>query len=302
MTNHRSKRFLTPLTLTKRLTLNKPLTLTKLLNKLPSLFITTHLVFASVVLVGCTSTTNSGTMGSERKQLLLVSDQEILQLAEQSYRQILNQAYQQGQLDNNPVQLARLTRIAQRLIAQTGIYRPDAINWHWEIHTIDSNKLNAYVMAGGKMIFYTGIIEQLKLNDDEIAAIMGHEMAHALREHHREQLSRELAVQSGIGLAANFFGLTNTQATLANIASEFGLNLPHSRTQEREADRLGLELMARAGYNPNAAISLWQKMQAIDGDFVSLEFLSTHPNSGNRINELNQMIPAVMPLYHNVSH
>ena len=151
-------------------------------------------------------------------------------------------------------------------------------------------------MPGGKVMFYTGIIDRLNLTDDEIAAIMGHEISHALREHSRERISRQYATQTGIGVAASIFGLSQGQAQLANVAGDLGLSRPHSRTQESEADQIGLELMARAGYNPQAAISLWQKMQrASQGE--PPQFLSTHPASSNRIAELQSLMPKVMPLY-----
>ena len=145
-------------------------------------------------------------------------------------------------------------------------------------------------------MFYSGIIDRLNLTDDEIAAIMGHEISHALREHSRERLSREYATQTGIGLAASIFGLSQGQAELAGTAGNLGLSLPHSRTQESEADQIGLELMARAGYNPQAAVTLWQKMQkASQGE--PPQFLSTHPTSSSRIAELQSLMPKVTPLY-----
>lgn len=248
-------------------------------------------------LTACTSTTQGGTIGGERKQLLLVSSQEVLQMSNQSYQKTIAAAQQAGVLDRNPAQVARLKRIAGRLIPHTAIYRPDATSWDWKVHAISSNELNAYVLAGGKIVFYTGIIERLQLTDDEIAAIMGHEMAHALREHSREQLSRQVATQSTLGIAAGLLGMSSGQVHAVNLLGELGMNLPHSRTQETEADRLGLELMARAGYNPNSAITLWQKMQRVSGD--SPQFLSTHPSSSNRIATMQTLIPKVMPLYQN---
>lgn len=244
---------------------------------------------------GCSSTTTGGTIGGERKQLLLVSSEDVMAMSNQAYRQTIAEARTAGRLDTNAVQVARLKRIANRLIPHVSVYRNDATAWNWQVHTIASNEINAYVMPGGKIIFYTGIIDRLQLTDDEIAAIMGHEMAHALREHSREQISRKVATQSGIGLAASVLGLSGGQVQAASLVGELGLSLPHSRTQESEADRIGLELMARAGYNPNAAITLWQKMQRTSGS--PPQFLSTHPSSQTRINTLQTLIPSVMPLY-----
>lgn len=261
--------------------------------------LTTAVVTASLSvmsLTGCTSTTNSGAVGVDRQQLLLVSSEQVQQLSAQSYNKSIQEARAKGVLDTNQAQLRRLKNIANRLVGQVGVYRPDAARWNWEVHTIKSNELNAFVMPGGKIMFYSGIIDRLNLTDDEIAAIMGHEMSHALREHSRERLSREYATQTGIGVAASVFGLSQGQAQLANLAGDFGISRPHSRTQESEADQIGLELMARAGYNPQAAISLWQKMQrASEGE--PPQFLSTHPASSTRISQLQSLMPKVMPLY-----
>ena len=256
------------------------------------------LVAASLVLpmAGCGSTTGAGAVGANRKQLLLVSSDEVMNLASKSYQQTLFQARQKGVLDVNASQLARLKRIANHLIPQTSVYRTGATKWQWEVHIIQAETMNAYVMPGGKIVFYSGIIDNLKLTDAEIAAIMGHEMAHALREHSREKLSRSMATGGVISIASAAFGLSAGQAQVAQLAGDVGLSLPHSRTQESEADKIGLELMARAGYNPNAAVSLWQKMQAKSGS-SGPQFLSTHPSSSNRIKQIQDLLPAVTPLY-----
>lgn len=262
-------------------------------------FILTAALSASIALplTGCSSTTDGGVVGADRKQLLLVSSDEILQLSNQSYQQTLSQARSQGKLDVNATQVARLRRIANHLIPHTTVYRADAKGWGWEVHAISSDSINAYVMPGGKIVFYSGIIDRLKLTDAEIAAIMGHEMAHALREHSREKMSRSVATSGVLSIATATLGLSSGQQELAGLASQLGLNLPHSRTQEAEADKIGLELMARAGYNPNAAITLWQKMQAASGGDTP-QFLSTHPSSANRITAMEALIPTVLPLYH----
>lgn len=251
---------------------------------------------SALTLTGCSSTTGTGAVGVDRQQLLLVSSEQVLQMSSQSYAQLIQDARSKRVLDTNTAQLNRLKNISNRLIAQVGVYRPDAAKWKWEVHTIKSNELNAFVLPGGKIMFYSGIIDRLNLTDDEIAAIMGHEMAHALREHSRERLSRQYATQTGLGVAASVFGLSQGQADLANMAGDLGLSRPHSRTQEAEADQIGLELMARAGYNPQAAVTLWQKMQrASQGE--PPQFLSTHPASSNRIANLQSLMPKVMPLY-----
>ena len=255
---------------------------------------------ASVIAVGatgCSTTTDTGAIGVDRNQLLVVSDQQVQQLSNQAFQQEIAAARAKGLLDTNPAQLARLQKISQRLIAQTGAYRSDARQWPWEVHVIKSNELNAHVLPGGKIVFYSGIIDRLSLTDAEIAAIMGHEMAHALREHTRERLSREVATQTGIGIAASVLGLSQGQAQLAGLAGDLGISRPNSRTQETEADLMGLELMARAGYDPNAAISLWRKMQSASGRGEPPQFLSTHPVSSTRIATIQSLLPRVMPLY-----
>ena len=150
----------------------------------------------------------------DRQQLLLVSSEQVLQMSAQSYAQSIQQARAKGVLDTNKAQLNRLKGIANRLVGQVGAYRPDAAKWNWEVHTIKSEQLNAFVMPGGKIMFYSGIIDRLNLTDDEIAAIMGHEISHALREHSRERLSREYATQTGIGVAASIFGLSRASLVI----------------------------------------------------------------------------------------
>ena len=250
----------------------------------------------TTTMVGCASTTSAGVVGADRKQLLLISSQEIMQLSHQAYLQTITEARAKGRLDNNTAQVQRLRHIANRLIPQTAVLRPDATRWDWKVHAITDNQINAYVMPSGKIVFYTGIIERLRLTDAEIAAVMGHEMAHALREHSREKASRHIATQGVLSIAVNALGLSGGQAQLVGLAGRLGLDLPHSRTQEAEADKIGIELMARAGYDPNAAITLWQKMQSAGGNGVP-QFLSTHPSSTNRIANLKALVPTVMPLY-----
>lgn len=273
-----------------KMSLNQLKTLATNKLKLVALSVTT------AFLLSCASTTNMGATGVDRKQLLLVSSQEITQLSLQQYSKTLSEAKAKGLLDTNKAQLRRLQRIADRITAQVGVFRADAARWPWEVHTLKSKQLNAYVSPGGKIMFYTGIIDRLKLTDDEIAAIMGHEIAHALREHARERISTQMASQMGLGILAQAAGLSANQVQLASMVSQLGVGLPHNRSQESEADVIGLELMARAGYNPEASISLWRKMQgASKGE--PPQFLSTHPSSSSRIAQLQALMPRVMPLY-----
>ncbi|OOR89483.1 peptidase M48 [Moraxella caviae] len=250
----------------------------------------------TVALTGCASTTTGGVVGADRKQLLLLSSDQIMQISSETYQKTIKQARSEGKLDTNAAMVARLKRIANRLIPHTAVYRADAPSWDWKIHAIKDDTINAYVMPGGKIVFYHGIIEKLNLTDDEIAAIMGHEMAHALREHSREKASRQMVTGNVLNIAVSAFGLSSGQAQLAGLAGALGLTLPNSRTAEAEADKIGLELMARAGYNPQAAVTLWEKMQRSKTGNTP-QFLSTHPSSQNRINALQQLVPTVLPLY-----
>ena len=188
--------------------------------------------------------------------------------------------------------------MANRLIPQTAVFRDDTRTWEWQLSLIQSNTLNASCAPGGKITFYTGIIDQLNLTDDEIAAIMGHEMAHALREHGRERLSEALAQNAVTNVALAAAGANYASGiNAANQVAQYVLVLPNSRQNESEADAIGLELAARAGYNPRAAITVWQKMLKATQGKNPPEFLSTHPSGETRIEQLNALMPAVEPLY-----
>lgn len=257
-------------------------------------------------LSGCatTSTTQSGAVGVERKQFLgLVSEKEAVQQSALAYQQTIKDAQTKKILNTNSQETQRVRAIAQRLIAQVGVFRPDAQKWNWEVNVQDSKEVNAYCMAGGKIMVYTGLLNQIKPTDDELAEVMGHEISHALREHTREQMSRAKAQQYGLLAGALAVGVATKNADNAGAALAVGgglatvaLTLPNSRTAEHEADEMGLELAARAGYNPEAAITLWQKMGS-QGGSKPPEFLSTHPADANRIADLKRLIPKVQPLY-----
>lgn len=244
------------------------------------------------------NTTSGGAVGVERKQYMfsMLSTQEVNQMYAQSYQQTLGEASSKGVLDNSSANAKRLRQIASRLIQQAPLFRPDAAQWQWEVNLIKSPELNANCGPGGKIIFYTGIIDKLQLSDDEIAAILGHEMAHALREHSREAMSRAYGVALAKQGAGALLGLGEGGMAMADAVAQYSLTLPNSRGNENEADLLGLELAARSGYNPNAAVSLWQKMARAGGG-APPEFMSTHPSSSTRIAALQAAIPKVMPLY-----
>lgn len=252
------------------------------------------------LLAGCESvlTTNTGAIGVEREQtmFLLLSPERVHAMAGNAYLKALEQA-QDGQLLNRrPYEVQRLHQIASRLIAQVRAFRPDAGNWAWEVNLIDDPQLNAYCMPGGKIMFYSGIIDTLSLTDDEIAAIMGHEIAHALREHGREAMSQAYALLLGELALSVVLDVDPNLINIGIVVVNYALTLPNSRTNETEADLIGLELMARAGYDPEAAISLWQKMSMQASQSIP-EFMSTHPAHDARISRLRANISKVDLLY-----
>ncbi len=256
----------------------------------------------TLLLTGCqsVSTTSSGAIGVEREQRMfsMLSEQQVNSMSAEAYKESLDNARKEKVLNRNKKAVKRLKRIADKLIAEVGVFRPDAKQWRWEVNLMTSDQLNAYCMPGGKIMFYTGIIDKLELNDHEIAAIMGHEIAHALREHGREAMSEAYAVQMGKDALQILLGVNKQTMALGGTAVNYALTLPNSRTKEAEADLIGLELMARAGYNPQASVSLWKKMAAESGQKVP-EFMSTHPANETRIDGLQHNIPKVEHFYKN---
>ena len=241
-------------------------------------------------------------VGSASSMRRLVPAESLERSAVQQYGQMLAQARAQGALaaDGNP-QLARLRAIAKRLIPFAAPWNERARAWRWEVNLIGSKQINAFCMPGGKIAFYTGILDQLRLTDDETAMVMGHEMAHALREHARERLAKTQATGIGLSLGAKLLGLGELGNTAANLGTQL-LSLKFSRSDETEADLVGLELAARAGFDPQAAVRLWQKMGQATGGSGGIAFLSTHPSGPERIRELQQNVPKVQGLYQQSRH
>jgi predicted Zn-dependent protease len=226
----------------------------------------------------------------------LVPADEIEASAAKQYADMLQQAASNkalGPADN--AQVIRLRRIAQRLIPFTNEWNPRAKTWKWEVNLIGSKQINAFCMPGGKIAFYTGILDQLQLTDDEVAQIMGHEIAHALREHARARMGKSAATSMGAGLLSQLLGLGDVGRTVANYGVQL-LNMTFSRSDESEADLVGLELAARAGYNPRAGVTLWQKMAA-NSQGAPPQWLSTHPAGATRIADIERNLPRVLPIF-----
>ncbi len=236
----------------------------------------------------------------------LVPAEQVEQAAQQQYLQMRQQAASQRALapDNHP-QVRRLRAIADRLIPFTYAWNPRAKDWKWEVNLIGSKQINAFCMPGGKIAFYTGILETLKLTDDEVAMIMGHEMAHALREHARERMGKSAVTQGAARLGgAVLAGVLGINPNLTDMAARGGaslMTLKFGREDESEADLVGLELAARAGYDPRAGISLWRKMSAASKG-APPSWLSTHPAGKDRISDIEKNLPAVEPLYERTRH
>ncbi|CAN7276929.1 M48 family metallopeptidase [Pseudorhodoferax sp. LjRoot39] len=226
----------------------------------------------------------------------LVSADQMEATALQQYRQVLREAAQQNALApaNNP-QLQRLRAIATRIIPHAVDWNPRAKDWKWEVNLIGSKQVNAWCMPGGKIAFYTGILNQLKLSDDEVAAVMGHEIAHALREHARERAGKSAATNLGANVFSELLGLGTLGRTVVGGGVQL-IGLSFSRENETDADLVGLELSARAGYDPRAAVTLWQKMNAASQG-APPQWLSTHPAGSTRITSIERNLPKVMPLY-----
>ena len=255
-------------------------------------------VGAAVLISGCQTveTTKPGAVGVDREQRMAVSAEEVNAGATKAYAAMMAEAKKKGVLDQDPAMLKRVQDITRRLIPQSIAFRPDAAKWPWEVHVITLNEVNAWCMPAGKMAIYTGLIQKLNASDDEIAAVMGHEIAHALREHARERISQQMGTQTAIGVVGALLGIGELGQGIAGAVADVTLNLPNSRLHETEADRIGVELAARAGFDPRAAVTLWEKMAKVGGGQPP-KWLSTHPPHEDRINDLRAYSEKVMPLY-----
>ena len=214
----------------------------------------------------------------------------------QQYGQLMRAASQKNALNVDKTQLERLRQIARTLIPPAARFNEDSKRWRWEVNLINSKTVNAFCMPGGKIAFYSGIISALQLTDDEVAVIMGHEVAHALLEHGRARMSEQVLKNVGVSVAAALLNLGQVSTSVLAQAADLAVTLPFSRKHETDADLVGMELAARAGYDPRAAANVWRKMAKLGGSQPP-QFLSTHPAHASRIRDIEASLPKVMPLY-----
>jgi len=232
-----------------------------------------------------------------RRQFLLVSEESAIAASKESYLAQMNELGTAGKIVSDPAITGRIERITSRLVAQAVMMRPETADWEWSVEVIDDPEMvNAWCMAGGRMAIYTGLLEKIAPSDDEVAQVMGHEIAHALANHTAERMSISMATQAGVALAGILSDNAAAALSTAALAATYAIELPNSRTGESEADEIGIELAAKAGYDPNAAVTLWQKMGAVGGQGPP-QWMSTHPNPENRQARLRELAPTVMEYY-----
>jgi predicted Zn-dependent protease len=258
-------------------------------------------IVVAVVLGGCQTNPITG-----RAQFMLISEDYAISESKTAYAGMLKPLADEGKIDNDPAVVQRIDTITSRLVAQAILYRPETEAWEWSVRVIDDpDTVNAWCMAGGRMAIYTGLIDQLDATDDEIAQVMGHEISHALLAHTAERMSRAMALQLGLTAAAisqsdSSSGQFAVQG--AAVAAIIALELPNSRNSEAEADVVGIEIAAKAGYDPRAAETLWAKMAEVGGDGESrFDFFSTHPAPVKRMETLRELAPKMMPYYEDES-
>lgn len=251
-------------------------------------------ILALLILTACTSSPTG------RSQLMLVSPEEAISASKQAYVQTLKPLQDKGKVDNDPKLTKRVKTITGRLVYEAIEMYPHTRSWDWSVKVIDDPEVvNAWCMAGGKMAIYTGLINKVKPTDDELAQVMGHEISHALANHTAERMSMAMASQLGmvaVAIATSNSRYQSTALAGSALAAQMALELPNSRTSEAEADQIGIKLAAKAGYNPNAAATLWEKMGKVGGSSPP-EFMSTHPSPGNRQQTLRALAPQMMPYY-----
>jgi len=251
-----------------------------------------------LTLLVATLVASCATSPTGRRQLMLVSESQAISASRQAYVQEIGKAKQEGKLVTDPRLVNRVKVITERLVAQAVKMRPDSARWEWSVQVIDEPKtVNAWCMAGGRMAIYTGLIQQVDPTDDELAQVMGHEIAHALANHTAERMSMAMASSAGVIAAGILADNSGAAMATAAAAAQLAIQLPNSRTAESEADRIGIELAAKAGYDPRAAVTLWQKMSLVGGGKAPPAFLSTHPSDEQRQQRLGALVPKMQPYY-----
>lgn len=253
------------------------------------------LILIVALLIASCATSPTG-----RKQLMLVSPQEAITASKEAYVQTLAPLQKEGKVDSNAATAKRVKTITGRIISQAILLFPESRDWGWSVKVIDDpENVNAWCMAGGKMAIYTGFINKVKPTDDELAQVMAHEIAHALANHTAEKMSMAMATQMGmmgVAIVSQDSKYSKLAMSGGALAATMAITLPNSRTAEKEADEMGIELAARAGYDPRAAATLWKKMGQVGGSSPP-EFLSTHPSPANRQQRLGELAQQMMPYY-----
>jgi len=249
----------------------------------------------ALTLVGCAENQITG-----RNQLLLVSESQAISQSAVAYNEMMGDFGKKKEIETGTARAAKVHEITNRLVAQAVRFRPDSASWKWEVQVINDPKtVNAFCMAGGKMAIYTGMWDKLNASDEEIAMVMGHEISHALAGHTQERMS--VAMTSTVVAQAAAIALSSSESTRGlamtgtQLAAVYAVQMPNSRTSESEADAIGLEIAARAGYDPRAAVTLWEKMGRLGS--TPPEFLSTHPSPENRAARLKELGAKVQPHY-----
>jgi predicted Zn-dependent protease len=249
-------------------------------------------ILAAAALVSACATSPTG-----RRQFILVSESEAISASREAYLTQMTELNQAGKIVEDPAVVRRVEGITSKLVAQAVMVRPETADWEWSVEVIDEPEtVNAWCMAGGRMAVYTGLIEKIMPSDDELAQVMGHEISHALANHTAERMSVAMATNAGVAIAGVLSENSVAAMTAAAAAASYAVQLPNSRTSESEADEIGIELAAKAGYDPRAAVTLWQKMGAASGEGPP-QFMSTHPSPANRQQRLGELVPMVQPFY-----
>lgn len=255
-------------------------------------------LFFSAFLTGCATNSMTG-----RSQLMIVSESAAINKSSSLYDSMIDAYDQKNKVSTDVALNERVRTITNRLVERAVLYKPDSQKWKWQVNVIESEEVNAFCMAGGKMAVYTGLIDKIQPTDDELAQVMGHEISHALANHTAEKMSVDLLSKiavAAVTVAVAASDQSNSQAQrnqnirttqdLAILTGAAFVTLPNSRGAETEADKLGIELAAQAGYSPQAAITLWEKMMAETGNKSKGDFMSTHPSPPNRIEAFQALI------------